>query len=613
MIVAVAAAYMQALGGGFLWDDRLLIMGVPLVERTAPLMEYLRHPFWMGVTGARLDSYYRPLITLSFALDHRLHGNNPAGYHLTNFLFHELNALLLLALLRRFGVRPLVAAVLVSGWALLPRLAEAAAWISGRTDLIAGSCVLGALLAWGATPWRRVAASVLVLAGLLAKESALSAVVALSVLEWTRTDEEAARPRLYKVATRLLPVAASVLVYVLLRASAIGLHATGDGLGAVLRIETVLDTTATYALMFVDALRPRALIGRLGLVQTWSVAAGAALVCACALALLRRRGRFQPPTAVGLALALAALLPVMHVLPVPLRVVAADRFIYLPTAGLALAFGPRLDAWLAERRPLWLAAVGLVIMLGVAASRRVGVWSDELEFWVQTYLEAPVTNSSAATNLAGVFFRAGQYEDVLELSKRELSDDKVGRSEGLFNGALALAHLGRKEEALQQFRAIDATHYESDVEVQIAIIELESGHVDAGRGRLERLARGGDAQSREILARVPDLERALALLERVPETDPLTRARLAAVVGDEPLGLRAWLRAASEPNVAKDTLHEALSYLVRTGDRDAIAAVARRYIERFGALDPELAGIVSLRLDEIDRVRAVRGRLGLRG
>jgi len=613
VIVAIAAVYVQALGGGFLWDDRLLIMGVPLVERTASLSEYLRHPFWMGMSGARLDSYYRPLVTLSFALDHRLHGDNPAGYHLTNFLFHELNALLLLALLRRFGVRPLAAALLAAGWALLPRLAEAAAWVSGRTDLIAGSCLLGALLAWGHSPWRRVTASVLVLAGLLAKESALAAVVALAVLEWTSLQQDTSRKKLYSVATRLWPVAISVFAYVLLRASAVGLHTNADRLGATLRAETVFDTVTTYALMLVDMLRPRALIGRLGLVRLWGVVAGAVIVCACMLVALRRRGPWQPSTSVGLALAFAAVFPVLHVIPLPVRVLAADRFLYLPTAGLALALGPRLDAWLALHRARWLALVGVLMLLGVVTSRRVGVWSDELEFWVQTYLETPVTNSSAATNLAGVFFRAGQYEDVLELSRRELRYDEVGRGEGLFNGALALSRLGRKEEARAQLLSIDAKHYESDVAIQIAIIELESGHFDAGRARLDRLVRGGDAQAREVLERVPDLIRALTVLERVPETDASNRARLASIVGNENVALRSWLKAASDPNVSKDTLHEALSYLVRTGNRDAIASVARRYVERFGAIDSKLASIVSLRLDEIDRVRAVRPRLRLGG
>jgi protein O-mannosyl-transferase len=611
VIVAVAVAYVQALGGPFLWDDRLLILGVPLVERTAPLGEYLRHPFWTDLSGPEALSYYRPLVTLSFALDHRIHGDNPGGYHLTNFLLHEANALLLLALLRRFGVRPLVAALVASAWALLPRLAEAAAWISGRTDLIAATCVLGALVCWDNSLARRLMASVLVFAGLLAKESALAAVPAIAVLDWVRLAPEPARGHLRRFGWRLLPVALAVFGALGLRFFAIGLQTTGESLGFIRRAGTVLDAITTYTLMLLDALRPRAVIGRVGIVRPWGVAVGAAIVLGCVVLLLRFRRRRLPVTSVGLTLAFAAVLPVLHIVPIPVRMMAADRFIYLPTAGLALALGPRLDAWLAERRAAWLIGVAGVVVLGVATSMRVGVWSDEEEFWLQTYLETPPTNCAAATNLVGVFYRAGQYQDALTLSERELSYDDPDKSEARFNATLCLARLGRKEEALARWLAMASKSHKPDVDLQIAIVELGLGHFDAVRARLEPLARANNDPARMILARLPDFARAKEELETAPASDVQTRARLATFLGEETIAVPAWVRVASDLNVSKAALREGLSYLVQTGDRDAIAFVARRYLGLFGALDRRLAGVVSERLDEIDRLRGERSRVGL--
>lgn len=611
MIVAVAVAYVQALGGGFLWDDRLLITGVPLVEHGAPLGEYLRHPFWMGGAGPLSTNYYRPLVTLSFALDHRLHGENPAGYHLTNLLFHELNALLVLALLKRFGVRPLVAALLACAWALLPRLAEAAAWVSGRTDLLATAGVLGALVVWGPSFPRRLFASVLVAAGFLAKESALAAVVALAVYEWVRRREEPARKRLRSVALALLPVALAVLVYVCLRASAVGLNTSGHALSASRRVATVFDTITTYALMLVDAWRPRALIGRVGVVRPWGVAVGLLIVAGCGLLLFRARRRWSAAAAVGLALAFAGILPVLHLVPIPIRVIAADRFLYLPSAGLTIALGPRLDAWLALRRPAWLAAAALVVALGVGASLRVGIWSDELEFWVQTYLETPRTNCSAATNLVGVFFRAGQYRDALALSERELGYDDPEKEEARFNAALCLSRLGRKHDAFEQWRVLDATPHKPDVDVQIAIMELQTGQAEPARARLVPLARAGNEAARAILKQFPEFSSARAALAAAPADDAPERARLATFLGEEAIAVPAWLKTVSDPNVSRGTLQAALSYLVQTGQEDAIASVARRYIARFGPLDARIASIVSVRLDEIERVRSERARLGL--
>src|SRR5262245_23539515 len=184
VFVAGFAVYVQSLGGGLLWDDRLLVLHAPLVERGGSLAEYFSAPFWTPASREAGISYYRPFVTLSFAFDHRLHSGNPAGYHLTNALLHALNALLVYALARKLGTRKPVAGLVAIGWALLPRLAEAAAWISGRTDLIAATFTFSALLAWGPGLGRRIAAALLVGMGLLAKESAIAGAFAILASAW---------------------------------------------------------------------------------------------------------------------------------------------------------------------------------------------------------------------------------------------------------------------------------------------------------------------------------------------------------------------------------------------------------------------------------------------
>jgi predicted aspartyl protease len=75
VVVGVGALlYANALSNGLVWDDRLTALhaaahpGAALTERTG--------------------SYYRPLVMLSFALDARLWGGSPAGFHLTNVACH---------------------------------------------------------------------------------------------------------------------------------------------------------------------------------------------------------------------------------------------------------------------------------------------------------------------------------------------------------------------------------------------------------------------------------------------------------------------------------------------------------------------------------------------
>jgi tetratricopeptide (TPR) repeat protein len=338
---------------------------------------------------------------------------------------------------------------------------------------------------------------------------------------------------------------------------------------------------------------------------------GGVLVVLAAVLVHQRRRPWRPSTALGLTLAVAALLPVLQIIPIPSRTLTADRFLYLPTAGLALALAPELDRALALRRSAWLLASAAVVSLGWVTARRAAVWSDEVEFWVQSYLETPATNSAAATDLVGVLYRAGLYREALAISERERSYDDPAKRQARFNAALCLDRLGRPEEALALLRATRARHHRPDTEAEIAVLELKLGQWESARTRLTALVQAGYEPARPLLQHLPDYERARAELARVPESAVEERAKLATFLGDETTAIAAWLRATSDPGTSEATLQNALRFLVQTGDRAAIATVARRYLARHAALPPDLAGMVSERLDEIDRVTAVLPRLGL--
>jgi len=611
ILVLVLAAYVECLGGTFVWDDRPLILGSALVERVGSLGDYLRNPFWSGVGGQpQATSYYRPLVTASFALDQRLHGGNAAGFHLTNLAFHVLNALLLYAVIRRSRVRAESAALVAACWALLPRLAEVAAWISGRTDALATTAVLAALLAWGPSLPRRVAAALLLGAGMFAKETALAGVVALLALEISTLEDP--RREVRSLVVRLVPALAATVLYLVVRLSAVGVHAEGVRLGWK-RGLVVLEAVGTYALMLLDPFRPRAVIGRVGVVTPLGVATGVIALAAVGVFVWRYGRRLRGWPAAGLVLAAVALLPVVQVVPIPIRTLAADRFLYLPAAGLAMAAAPSLDRLLATRRAGWAAACALLGLLFVGTYRRAAVWSDEVTFWVTTYRETPSLNSAAATELMGVYYRAGLYADALTLAERVRHyDDPAGRLKGEYNSAVCLGRLGRREEALARLTALPAKERRrGDQAVQMAILELQLGRSDSARDRLTPVAREGHAGARALLQRAAGFEEARQRVASLGAQDFEARARLEAELGDDHRAGADWVQAARLPAVSKATLVAALRYLVQTGDRDGIAEVAGIHRAHFGAIEPELDAIVSLRLAELARLLSERPALQL--
>ncbi|HEX6276244.1 MAG TPA: CDC27 family protein [Polyangiaceae bacterium] len=613
VFVVVVAVYLQSLGGPFLWDDRLLILDAPLVERGGDLSDFLQAPFWAaGKLHGASTAYYRPLVTASFALDNALHHGNAGGYHLTNVVLHATNALLVYALVRKHGTRVPTAALLAVGWALLPRLAEAAAWISGRTDLLASLFTFAALLAWGPSMGQRSVAALFLGLGLLAKESAAAGALALAAGTWVAHAALPRKQRATRSLVELAPVGVVLAGYAALRVAMVGLAGEVEPLGALVRLRTVLEALGTYAAMLADPLRPRAVIGRLGATSPGALAAGLAIVVLL-VALLRFRARVGARSATGLALALGALLPVLHVVPIPLLTLTADRFLYLPAAGLALAVAPALDRFLAARRARWAAAVGVAATLAVVTFGRVATWSDELEFWVQTYLETPKTNGAAATELGNVYYRAGLFEDGYLLSERALRYDDPNRANAAYNAAVCLTRLGRYDEARAHLAAVRGTGRAGrQVDLQRAILEIRAGRFDAARSLLVALERSGGDEARLLLVKLSDFEGARREYDRLtPASPPERLALLAELTGQETVATRAWAEAIERPEVVREAAKHGLEFLVQRGDAHALARAARAYKTRFGAIEPELAAMIGVHLGELERLARARARVGL--
>ena len=83
-LAVVALAYSSSLGGGFVWDDHHLIEDAASVQELGTPWSYFAARFWDQPEQRSAGSFYRPLVTLSYALDQRVWGGHPFGFHLTN-------------------------------------------------------------------------------------------------------------------------------------------------------------------------------------------------------------------------------------------------------------------------------------------------------------------------------------------------------------------------------------------------------------------------------------------------------------------------------------------------------------------------------------------------
>src|SRR5438034_416767 len=85
IIVLASVPYLGSLRGEFVSDDVQTIVEQPRFHSVAPVN--LRTIF-----TSRDGPNYDPLYVLSLAIDYRLFGTHPAGYHAENIALHVANA-----------------------------------------------------------------------------------------------------------------------------------------------------------------------------------------------------------------------------------------------------------------------------------------------------------------------------------------------------------------------------------------------------------------------------------------------------------------------------------------------------------------------------------------
>ncbi len=148
--LVVLIAYAPGLRNGFVYDDGVYVLSNPLVSGKLDVPRIFTESY---PPGRPEQGLYRPLVTLSFALDHKIwdgfaHRNHFNGFHLTNSLIHALNVGLFLLLLRRLGVGRWLRFFACMIFGLHPVFSEAVAWIVGRAELLGMSFGLLALLSF---------------------------------------------------------------------------------------------------------------------------------------------------------------------------------------------------------------------------------------------------------------------------------------------------------------------------------------------------------------------------------------------------------------------------------------------------------------------------------
>jgi tetratricopeptide (TPR) repeat protein len=431
-------------------------------------VEYLRKSIqcnglsWSAVKWAFTStaSYYHPLTRLSHVLDYQIWGTNAAGHHATSVVLHALNAVLLFGFLwTLLGEASLTMPErLMIGWgvaavfAVHPLQNESVAWMSGRTQVLCTTFLLGGLWAYVAGT-HRWTVWVLYIAALLSKPMAVSMPFLMLAIDYfpLRRHQRSGWRRPVCEKTGMIVLAAAVGVAAIVTRSQGSI--TSLLLPASVQVFRMFESLAFFLwkLVWPTHLSPTYPIPwGLSLRQLPVLASVLSIVLITAAAVLQRRR--LPMLAAAWGAYVALVLPASGLMSQATQMLA-QRYAYLAMVPLLLLAGGAV-VWLlrrSSRSVSFILICFLSVQLWVFAMRTRGLipdWHSDEAMWRATWAEFP---DSAVANLwlATELLDEGRAEEALPYAQRavdigpEIWDTHVRLG-------LALNSLGRPQEAIEQ-------------------------------------------------------------------------------------------------------------------------------------------------------------------
>lgn len=470
VFAAAAAFHISSLRHSFVGDDFDLVVNNDFIsawDNVSILLSprYLLEPY-------PIKSGARPLTLLSLMVDYKLWGTHPLGYHLTHVLLHSVNSVLVFLLvmlltaprtarLRASSVSPGRtggwAAALLGGllFALHPVQGEAVHIIAYRADLLAAFFYLLALVGFvqgagkaGLSPGWVALSGVSFVLGLFSKEAVVSLPAAMALYGWLfagkalrksgRGIAAAAAPPTAGLRASNVPIGSAAafavvagaflfffwherMVYSLNRTIFVNV------LGNISPLSSIYAYVNTIVLSFLHYLKVLAWPVGLSVDYQIAVLSGAldprallSLIFSCLAAWIFFSVK-NPLFRFGLGFWVISYLPASNA--VPLVNTVADRYMYLPMAGVGLILASAalgLPAWkFSLGKTGWAGGValaptlmaGLIFFYGALTIAGSGRFRDMYSLYGAA-VEAAPENARARYNLALAHMEKGDYRSA---------------------------------------------------------------------------------------------------------------------------------------------------------------------------------------------------------
>ncbi|MFQ5442302.1 MAG: tetratricopeptide repeat protein [Thermodesulfobacteriota bacterium] len=443
LAAVIFALYSQTLSGGFVYDDKIQILGNQWITSPKFLSEIFTNHSFAFLKKPKGVISYRPLVFVVYMFEYALFGLEPWGWHLINILLHILNTVTAFFILRyiltdsggvssvsafRTPLAPFIGALI---FAVHPVNSETVAWVGCVPELVYTLLCMSSFLLYiksrgaedggGKGLLYACLAALLFFSALFAKEPAAS--IPIIIFAYDCLKDKGFKRRNLK---RYVPFIAAVFLYMAIRISALGGIIPAENmypflsgfqyfLNAVVLfvkyLQELIIPLGYYPLQLLDPVfrlsEPRAFISLVFVIAIFA-----------ATALFRKR--INPQYFLAFSFVIFPLLPALYI-PGISRHSFNIRYLYLPSLGFSLALSLILREVLdrislsgraSVIRPALLILLVLPAFYSYKTFVRSAAWKDEHTLW-RASLDGSPENYFALLNLGIVFSDRKLYDDAI--------------------------------------------------------------------------------------------------------------------------------------------------------------------------------------------------------
>lgn len=485
-----AIVFSNSLNNTFVYDDSVTVVNNNLIKNWKNFHTLFSFNYF--VLSGELS--YRPIVTLTYFIDHFLWGLNPMGFHLTNLILHIGNTLLFYVFLKRVTKTTIVAFFSIVLFTTHPILTETINSISYREDLIAALFFLVAFIlfmkadqkystvATASTPDAgqkiNFCTSSLTqehttlrfflyytgslcsyLLALFSKEMAITLpimMVLFTVFYSSSGNPLRAilkRARGIYIGYFFITCFYLFLQFVVFRHVSVRFDQTKHSLIVMLKV------FASYVKLFffpfnlnADYVVPPVTTGVVSLVIS-------ALLISAVIVIVFRLCKNNKQCGFFALWFFVTLLPVSNIIPIGNSM--AERYLYIPIMGFSGIIGILVQKFNSKKSLATILFTIVILILSVTCIYRNGIWHDEFSLWYSTLNREP--GSARAHHNIGVVYSAKGFYDYAEFEYKNTLKINPGDTDAHYNLGNAYERKGMFDEAVKEYQeAIQYNPYYAD-------------------------------------------------------------------------------------------------------------------------------------------------------